>query len=675
MGFDPDTYLAEKQGGFDPDAYLSEKGVNVPRETVPEQMRQTQVAQPVKDAPEGIDSFIDNSITRAFAEFGAGTAEGFNKAGDFFLTDPANAALELAGSDFRFGGFADDPALNRQIMEPGLARDVVRKSGELIAPGMIGGQMFRTAAQTIPAVQLGGQSVKQGVIGQMGASTASQDIAYSALAGAGSEVGKETGVPGGELIGAFVAPLAGATAKNSITSIVKAGQRGIQALLKPLAGVSDDGASTLMAEAMVREGLTPEQVIKKLNDLGPEAIPADLGNNFARLLRTASNKIPRIEGSAAEVFKARQSGQGNRILNSLDDATGTSGLSVDDEIARLNAVMKPKINELYKQTGAKGIQLSERLTKLINGKNSLGKAQKKVQQRLADKRAAGDDISNIDVIDATKQQMDDQIGAAIRKGESNKARDLIRLKNIMVKEADESIPSYKEARDMYAGKAGMENAAKAGESFTKLKARDMKDLTKTYGEAEKKMFKLGAKQSIQDKIDDLRNNANAVDRLFGKNGDIKKLRYLFDDNQAFKRFEETLQRESDFALTRRAAQANSTTTKQLSDDTSAYETLSAAADSVATPTGAVSTVKRIISGLNKSRADADYTKALEDVGDLLLIKGIEPSRIQAILKKGHSKQIEAALKRALRKPTPKKWASASTSAGASLLDQIEQPEQ
>ena len=392
---------------------------------VPRGTSREQINQALLSAPGG----------KELLEFSAAMGRGATELIDFFTTKPVGAALELAGVDAQVptltGALA--PATTGGFVEPGLKRDILRTSGELVGPGVGLGAAFRSAATAIPAVQtVGQQTFGQGLTRALGASTPAQDVTLSALAGAGIEVGEETGIPGGELIGAFVAPIGAVVAQKAVTNLIGAGRRGIEALIRPLSGVSDDGAATLLAEAMVREGLTVNDVTRIMKELGPEAIPADIGTNLARLLRTASNKIPRIEGTASEVFKARQSGQGNRLLNALDDATGTATLTVDDEIARLNAVLKPQINRLYKEAGAQGLPLSDRLRGLLEGKSSVGKAQVKAQQRLVDKRAAGDEITNIDIIDSTKQVMDDQIGKAIRRGEANKARDLIRLNNIMV---------------------------------------------------------------------------------------------------------------------------------------------------------------------------------------------------------------------------------------------------
>jgi hypothetical protein len=182
-----------------------------------------------------------------------------------------------------------------------------------------------------------------------------------------------------------------------------------------------------------------------------------------------------------------------------------------------------------------------------------------------------------------------------------------------------------------------------------MKPREMEQLTKTMGESEKRMFKLGAKQAILDKLDDLNTSAYAVKRLFGKTGDVKKLRYLFDDDAAYKQFSDTLKREADFVLTRRAAQANSTTAKQLSDEMGASEAFNNALQAVQSPVQAAGMLGRVLGGLSAKRGDAAFTQALEEVGDILLTKGMGPDKIQSLLRKGSAKQIEAVLRSSISK--------------------------
>jgi len=603
-------------------------------------------------------SLANNPITATAAEAGAGVSRGIAQTADFFTTKPIRAIQQLAGvaKEDRLTTLEDTFSGTTQgnFMNEGLGRDVVRAGSELVAPSAVGGAVLRTAAKAMPATLE--MTTGQGVMKQLGASTAAQDIAGGALSGAGGELGEEVGGDTGKLVASFLTPMAGMAAAPVLTKALTNPKQAvgfIKGIMNPLSKMSDEGASILLQEAMIREGLSPDDIIKKLAVLGKEGMPADLGNNFARLLKTAANRVDLTEGKAALALKARHEGQSNRVMSSLDDGTGLSMLTLDDELLRLDNVMKPQIKELYNATRQQDMELSPKLMQLFEGNGSLGKAFKKAQTTLIDRSDVGDELKNIDIIDAVKQTLDDQINVAIRKGAGGKARDLIRAKNLMVNEADTAIPVYKEARNLYGGKVALENAGKAGTNFLKMNNRDLTALTSSMGESERRIFKMGAKQAIVDKLDDLRTNANIVDRVFGKNGDADKLRHLFDDDKAFLNFKDTLEKETQFVLTRRAAQANSTTAKQLFDDDNAFSTLTSIAGDIGSASGAKNIFNKIVSGFTGKKSDAAYTKALEDAGDILLIKGIDPDKIRRLLTQGSPISIQKRIEQALNRPTLK----------------------
>lgn len=633
------------------------------------------------EVSEDEDSLLYQYAGAPILEAGAGITRGTVDMIDFWTTDPVNSAIEnvispsieaLGGDpiDARMPSVGDIPFVkggaSGNFMEEGTPRDIVRGGSEIIPSAVGGGGALRQGAKLLPA-QRGGESVVQGITRQMGKTTAKGDAGYGALAGGGAVAGGEGAElvggkgarPYGEIAGMFFAPMAGAGGSKPLSNMLKSGWKGIKNFFTSAPkGMSDDGMSTLLAEAMIREGLTPDDVIKRLNSLGAEGVPADVGNNFARLLRVASNKMPRIQGNSFEVLDARQRGAGGRLLSALDDASGTSSLTLDDEITRIDEVMKPRIAELYKATNEQGMSLSPKLRAWFEGDNSIGRAQKEVAKRLADKRSMGESITHIDKVNATKQVLDDQIGASIRKGNMNKARDLVRLKNAMVEEADTAIPVYKTARDLHAGKMSLESAGDQGTLFFKMKPRDMQDLTKTFSESEKRMFKLGAKQAILDKVDDVSMNADMVKRLFGKNGDVKKLRYLFDDDASFNRFSDTLKREARFALTRRAIEGNSSTFQQASDAKSYADHYTDVTRALTNPRDAGALLNKILTGLTGKRAEKEYMEALEKAGYLLATTDVDTKVLYNLLKTRNDAEISKRVRDALLKELETPYASA-----------------
>lgn len=622
-----------------------------------ERSRMTMRAPPSKESARGaIDSFFDSPVGRVAGQTAISINRGVADIVDFFTTDQINAIRQMIGKEpdvptlrgainVMSGGEMQGPEVN--FMKPGLARDVVSGAGEVVPAALTGGAVMRGLANQLPAVT-GATRALPGAIKQLGTTTAAQDATLGAISGAGGEIGQEVGGDVGRLVGSIAAPVGAEAGKNALRSLINLGQRGISALTASLSQMADDEAARLLSEAMIREGMGPDDVARRISELGPEAIPADVGNSFSRLLRAASNRIPQIEGRAAEFLNTRQAGSGARIAGATNEIVAGN---VDDAIRRYSAANGPRVRELYDQVRATPIQLSGRLRNLMEGKNSVSRAMKRAESRLADKRAAGDEISHIDVIDATKQELDDQIGAALRSGENNKARDLIRLKNIMVEEADTAIPEYKQARDLFAGGRQMEQAAELGEQYFRLRPREVSDLTRTMGASEREMFKLGAKRAIQDKILDLNTNADQVRRLFGKNGDVMKLQSLFDDQASFDRFSSALEREANFAMTRRAAQGNSTTAKQL-QDLSAAQT--AADDARAILMGGTAekagAINRILGRLTGSRRDEAFVRGLEQAGDILIEANVNPERVRNILKNGSRKMIERELRKVLEIP-------------------------
>ena len=594
--------------------------------------------------PAALQQIEESPLIRGAGEIAAGFNREILGALDFLGPDTVNAVLELAGSETRVPTFEGGLGAPQGSFVEGTAGEVLGAAGQAAALAAAPQQAIRSIAQrTVP--QAG--SALSRVLTETAKEGVPAAAALGAVSGAGAELGEEAGGPAGEIVGAVLAPIAVAGAVGAGAGAINralSNRQTAQQLTDSLGNMSDEGAAKVLATAMQREGLSPADVEKRLTDLGPEAIPADLGATFQRYLRAASNEIPRIEGQAADVLKRRQLGQEGRILAAMDDATGTSSLNVNDEIQRLNDATKPDIDRLYQAARDRDFEYSQDLNKLLTGDNSLGRAQRKVQRRLADKAAVGDEVGKLDTLDASKKELDDQIGKALRQGENEKMRDLVRLKNKLVEEADAAVPEYKEARNLFAGKAQLENAADVGSQFMKLKTQDLNNIVKNMSSSEKEMFKLGAKQDILDRMDNLNFNRDAVNALFGKRGTAKKLRNLFDSDDQLKQFENALSREAQFILTRRQAQANSTTAKQLADEDNVNQVLQDAQDLLTGgPVGWSNFVSRLPSRMAKKKSDAQRIETLEKVGDLLLSSGMRPDKVRSVLERQSEKEISRLL--------------------------------
>ena len=621
-----------------------------------------------QEQPGFFEEFVD-PVVAPLSEFAAAVNRGSLKLAESLTIDPLNASAQLLGIEGRIPKPSEESDIVRSFtkgdfLEDGLIKKTIRGAGELAGPGAAIGTITRGVAGAVPVAQ----TIKSGIAQQLSKGSAALDVGLSSASGAGAEIGREHGGETGALAGSFLAPI-GATGVTGLTKfavprLFDAGKNGVKAITGSISGMSDDGAAKLLAETMVREGLSPDEVAKKIAALGPEALPADVGPGFARLLRRAANEVPRIEGDAGNILAARTKGQAGRLATAFDDATGTTSLTADDEIIRLNKALGPQIDKAYSAARAKAETLFSapkvsqglsfaakakptRLEKALDNKFvGSPKIKNKVELELNAKASSGETVTPLDRVDATKRALDDEIQTAIRKGANNKSRSLVILKNTLLKEADEAIPEYKEARGLFAGKAALENATDQGSLFIKMKVRDVKQLTESLGDSEKRFFKLGAKKAIMDKMETIQSKADLT-RMFGKNGDTAKLKHLFDDDESFRRFNDTLETESKFIITRNAAQGNSTTAKQVVDIMNTGDAANKALE-LTTPTGAARVLGRILGGLSQNRGTEANTKALEDAGDILLKKGMNLDNLTGLLRKGSANRIENILRRAIK---------------------------
>lgn len=579
-------------------------------------------------------------------EFMAAVNRGAAKLADFLTTDQINAVANIIGSEMRVPSIegALSPATSGGFMGDGLGRDVTRAAGEVIPGAIAAGGVFRQAAQSLPALTARSEGVVPGVIRQMGQAAPASDVVYGAASGAGSEIGRQEGGAAGQIAGGILAPASIAAGQSSLKGLLQMGSRGIEGLSKTVGKMSDDGAATMIAEMMVRDGLSPDDVARELAKLGPEGRLADVGDNFSRLLRLAANRVPRISGRAARELSERHSGQGERILSAFDDSAGVPKLSMDDEIIRLNEVAGPQIRKLYEDAAGGAIEMTPRLSSIIEKSPTVSEAMARARKSLADVEAMGQSVSDVRVFDQAKKEIDDMIGVAIRQGEGAKVSRLTGIKNALVDEIDSAVPAYKQARDAFAGKAQLESAAEFGTQFFKLKPREITRLVEKMGESEKRFFRLGAKQAIVDKLEGSQLNRDVVKAMFGRGGDMTKLRAVFDSDESMKRFSEVIEREANFVMTRRSAQGNSTTAQQMFDKESmSANALADARRALTDPVEAAGVLGRITSGLGAKKGEEANIRALEKAGDILLEAGLDPRRVQALIKNGTRDQVRKIL--------------------------------
>lgn len=593
--------------------------------------------------------------TRPIMEFANAAGRSAADVVDFFGPEAINSALQIAGSERRVptvrGSLESVGALAPAgaYMQPGLGQEIMSGIGEAI-PAAVGGQgLLRTLAKSATALAPQIPTTFQRVVRSIASTTPAQEAVATTGAVIGGEIGQETGIPGAGLAGSIVGGMSAIPVIRGIDRMMT-DTNDFQAMAGNLSRVRTDIAAEMLAKSLRASGMSVDDALERYRALGPNALPADIDDSFRQILRASMNVDEGISGQARRQVAARQRGAGQRITESLDIISADN---IDDYISQLDATLGPQVRAMYDAAAAQPVSLSGRLRTLMQGDNSLGRARAEAESRLADRRAAGDKISHFDLIDETKRVLDDNIGTALNAGRRNEARNLIRLKNELVAEADSQLPEYASARRLYAGKAAIEDAAKLGSTIFKIDARELQNLASAMNPQERNAYILAAKDAIINQIDRTGMNRNQVQALFGRNGDAMKLATLFDSQRSMQRFMDSLKRETDFALTRNAVIGNSSTPEQLSRireslaPRGGYRQAISQAASVLTsgPASIGREVAGIIDNINLEKGSDLYIKGLSQAGDILLASGMEARELENILRSGSIDRLTTELRR------------------------------
>lgn len=164
------------------------------------------------------------------------------------------------------------------------------------------------------------------------ASYALQGAGLGALAGAGESTegnrtsGAITGAATGAVLGTTL-PAIGEAAGGAISSVAN----------RFSAPVTASGRR--MASALGRDGMAPDDVIPKLQDLGPDATLADLGPNMRGLAEAAATQPGKSLTAAESLVASRSSGRSERLTQAALDAAGVK--HIDEAIAKRSVESAP----------------------------------------------------------------------------------------------------------------------------------------------------------------------------------------------------------------------------------------------------------------------------------------------------------------------------------------------
>lgn len=450
--------------------------------------------------------------------------------------------------------------------------------------GAVGSIPFNAAA-ALPqaATRLGrfGQFVKNntlvgGVAGGAGAFGNTQ-----------GDVGQQlSAVPGGIAAGAAlgtVVPFGTKVVSSVATPIAKG-------IMNIFGSNADNIIDAKLTQAMENAGMTSQDVMQKLNEMGPNATITDaLGEAGRKAIRPLQGKPGPASTDITDFLEQRQAGQQGRIGDQLNQNLGGSD-NFYDAMDNLEQQRIKQSAPLYKDAFAANKSMtSPVIDKILNtnfGQSALSGAADRMNTKMAlmavpDKELteqaadAGLAVKNgvasglkLQTLDIIKQEMDDQINAAIKQvgnGSMRKSQlgDMISMKNALVDEMDrldvtaKAGPNslkpegglYAQGRAAYAGPSQSRNAMEMGRQFMQEDPEiNMKAINKL-NQSDKEFFRLGAQRQALEMIQSAPEGGNAVNKLLGNTNKLKALQSIWPDKQSFDQFVQNMKSESEFYKT------------------------------------------------------------------------------------------------------------------------------
>jgi len=424
------------------------------------------------------------------------------------------------------------------------------------APMMLIGGAPLTAAKGIiaPAATTAGRLLTAGKVGAI----------QGGVAGAGESAAEDvSGVAADALKHAAQGGALGVGGQGVLGVIGALGGNVAQRISKSSAS---DYARTKLAEALSRSsegipvrpgGAASPSRAADIQFLGPEATIADVSGQAGKRLLDMLAVLPgKTKDLTEQLIRGRQTGRTERIMTAADEALKTGGAGYKTTLDALIQQKKTDAAPLYQQIENLSVRVDPELNKLLQaapkahaGYEELSQLNRQLPIDLS-KIKPGDDIP-FDALDKVKQALWDLADKS--KGEFGKPTNLSKsydqlridltskMDKLSPKDAASKESIYKMARDAFAGPSQLEGAVKAGRSAMKTDALGVGELTKGMSASEMEAFRVGALQSLRDKVG-TESGQTSLLNMWKNTGTSDKLKEIFGND--YKRFASGIAKEA-----------------------------------------------------------------------------------------------------------------------------------
>lgn len=457
------------------------------------------------------------------------------------FADEIEAAARAPFSDQSYTDIRNQIRTEQDLFQQDFPSDALalEMTGGALVPGI-------GLANVARAPTVGGQVMRMSGLGALGGGTAG--LGYSE---------SET-VPGMALDTAIGSGL-GATLGGGLTAIPALWGVGNQAIRQVLKS-DPDRAREVIGRLARETGWTERQIADEIEGLGPEATLADLDDNFMGMLLGARQKSPEAIGMIEDVYGTRQAGARDRIIGSLEEASGfdvgdyrqTRGALEEARSEAADVMYDVPRGQMVPSSGMKGLTAHQRVRPVIyDAGKDLNLSKEEIDVMLED------GMMPFELVNLVKQKLDTKgaqaattvLGSGRRSADEAMYSDLAREWRTA---ADEYLPGYKEARGTYSAYSDLLGAGEQGRRITRIRDAALEDLPddlSRLSESEREMFKMGALDNIAEDVNagGTKGTGFPASRIYNPNDPQKQARLDIIDTDRI--LDEALGREARFHTT------------------------------------------------------------------------------------------------------------------------------
>ncbi len=408
----------------------------------------------------------------------------------------------------------------------------------------LGGKAFQTASNAGKAGRISGVGAAEGAV-------------YGSGAAEGGLKERAKGAVESGAVGAVAAPLGAGAVNLAGKGLGAAGQY----VGRKLFDTPEAQANRIMRKTLEDEGLSVDDVLARMRELGPEGTIADVGDAFRTQGRAALDTQTTGKTGVRKMLDARQQAQRARIKQELEKTFGKEASKYFDTLDSIITQRSEAATPIYNQAFREGVEMNTGIGRFISDQE-IAPLWRQAQTRASSEGESGDLLRTLNRL---KIKIDDEISSQMKASKKpGEAAFWLRKKTELLRLISEQNTTYGQALETYSDASRFKDALEAGRQFLKEDPDKLRLFLNDLNEAEIETFRLGAVKNLQDFLDRQYENTDAVRRLLGTKQMRDRLALIMPDPESFLR---RMGAEVEFTATNRQTLGGPNTAERLAAQT------------------------------------------------------------------------------------------------------------